>query len=233
MARIKVRQNIEIERNVIERFLMNVREFIKGNRKVVLYTIIGVFAMVVVVIGVLVYYQEVAESERVALEDVISKYREVPAEEESEVIDDVIKGLTDLSKSAMTSYVTEMSLYYKGNLLFEKGQYEEAMKTFRAFGEESSSDIFAPLGLLKGAIAAEEAGKVDEAKKIYEKLEGDYSESIIADQIYYNMGRIYSEEDPAKAKKYFNKVISSHPFSDMAKKAKERLFFLGTNKEGK
>jgi TolA-binding protein len=59
-------------------------------------------------------------------------------------------------------------------------------------------------------------------------MEEEYPDSLVADQMYYNLARVYGKKrDFANSKKYFNKVISSYPQSVFVAKAKKSLFLLG------
>jgi TolA-binding protein len=66
-------------------------------------------------------------------------------------------------------------------------------------------------------------------------MEKEYAESALADQIQYDLGRMYQKKgDVFKSREHFNRVVFTYPQSLFARKAKERLFMLGLiEKKGK
>jgi len=230
MARINVRNNIDIERNPVEKFLMKVKDVITGNRKLVLYSFISLLIAVVLLIVSSIIFEKRSESQMVRYETIMQMYQ-IQGTENPENIEKTIAELKKLHGSSYFGFVHHMSLYSAGNLYYSVKKYKEAEEALISFAGSTPSELFAALALLKASSAAEERADLDRAIEIYKTLEGKYLNGILDDQILYNMGRVYGlKNDKAMAKKYYNNIIMSYPQSPLAEKAKKRMLLLGLPK---
>ena len=232
MAKIKVRNQIEIERNVIERTLMKVRDFIKENKRTVLISTAGFFSVLVITISILVYLEYVEKDELVQFENIMNQYHQYSGDKTSENVTNTIENLKKLIDSTYCGFIHNISIYTVGNLYYSEKNYKEAIKYLYSYYDNNSSSLLAPIALLKTAFAAEEEGDPDKALSYYKILENEFSDSVLADQIYYNAGRMYlQKKDIISSKRNFNKVISSFPQSAYAAKASQRLILLNGRAE--
>ncbi len=222
MSKIKVRNNIEIERNPVERYLMKVADFFRENRKVALYSLVGILILGILLIASSVFIELRSEKQQVVYEKIMDHYYKNSSDKKA--IEKTIADLKDLADSSYIGFTSKMPYYIMGNLQFELKDYDQARVNLLKFADKSSSDIFIPLALIKAALASEEAGKIDEALKSLLELEKMYPEGMVSDQILYNIGRVYVRKgDFARGKTYFSKVMALYPQSAIAGKAKQRL----------
>ena len=134
----------------------------------------------------------------------------------------------DKDSSWYWGYVNENGYYIIADLYFSLDMNQEGKDYLLKYVDNSPSPFFASLALLRAGIACEKIGENEEAFKIYKQLEEDYIDTKIADEIYYNLGRIYNKKgDLNKAREYYNKVILMYPMSIHAEMAKKRLLVLG------
>ncbi len=97
-----------------------------------------------------------------------------------------------------------------------------------SFAERSPRSFFAPLGLQQAARSYEALGRNKDAIAVYQRLEKDYADSAVADQVLYDAGRLYQMEgDLFKSRESFNRLMALFPKSPFARKARERLMLLG------
>lgn len=230
MADKRVKNSIEIERSVIEQYLMSVKEFVKRNGRNVRLVIISFFILLVIAVSVFVYIDRSSASAFKKYEAIVDTYRMNP--EDRAIKDKTISDLRALINSTKFGHAHQMSFYVLGNLLYEDAKYGEAFDMFNAFIKKSSSDeLFIPIAVSKASVCLEEQGKIDEAIGLLLKFEEDNKESIVMDQVLYNTGRLYSVKgDMQKAREYFNKVLSTYPDSVFSERARERLFLQGAVK---
>ncbi|MBN2039485.1 MAG: tetratricopeptide repeat protein [Spirochaetes bacterium] len=222
-------RKIEIERNVIERFLMRVKDLVRNKKRPLIYSSIIFVILAVLIISGIVYYHSRENRELIQFEKILDDYYS----ETGEKVRDLNRTLDELNKiieSSMWGYVNENGYYIVAGLYFNADKHNEGKEYLLKFVENSPSSFFAPLALHRAGIVSEKLNDIDGALKIYKKLETEYNDSVIADEIYYDLGRIYHlQGDVFKAKEYFNKVISDFPVSMFAVKAKKRLLLLGFN----
>lgn len=227
MAKIKVRKDIEIERNPVERTIINTRNFIKDNRKKTVNVLIAVGVLALVIIAGLVYYSNQLDNHLVIYEKIMDNY-EKNREKDPEIVKKTLEDLRTLSNSAKFGFVNKIVNYHIGNLYYSEKNYKEAHSYLVKFADVTSSEMLASVALNKAAVALEESGDLEGALMIYKKIEDNYSDSVIADQAFYNMGRLhYIKKRKEDAVIYFNRVISLFPRSSYAEKARKRLFLIG------
>ncbi len=221
---------IKIKRNIVERGLMLVLDFVKSNRKLVLYSSVGLVLAICLVTGILVHVNNVAKKDLAEFETILDEYRQSYAENEhnrKEKLESTVAKLEDVVESSYWGYVHENGYYVIGTLYFNEEMYSEAREYFTRFAENSSS-FFTPLAYQQAAICSEHLGEFKKALNIYSTLEKEYDDSYLMDQVYYNLGRMYQvEKELFKAREYYKKVISQYPQSFFAENAKSRLLLLG------
>ena len=225
MARVKVRKEIEIERNPIEKFLMSVRDLIKDNRKVVVTSLVGVLVLVLVVIGSLVFVESESAKELVEFEKIMDEYNSGSG---AASVDKTEASLKKMIDTTCFGYAHDMSHYVLGNIYYTQKKYDEAQKYLELFSSKTSSPMFAAIALQKAALAAEEAGNLKKALEFYAGLEENYDDSVVADQFYYNAARVHGKlGDRFSAKKYYDRVVSLYPHSPFSERAKKQLLLIG------
>jgi len=230
MADIKKKSSIEIERNPIENFLMKVRDFSKNNRRKVMIVSLLILVILVVALASYVLLTRSSEKELIKFEVLVDNYRSDPMN--PEVRNKTISGLENLISETRFGFIHAMSHYFIGNIFFTEKKYKEAYDMFEFFIKKSSDDkVFIPIAVNKASICLEEQGKIDEAIAFLVKFESDYSDSIVSDQIHYNLGRLFSlKNNQIKAREYFNNVVAKYPDSIYAERSKERLLLLSAVK---
>ena len=232
MARIKVRREIEIERNIIERFLMGFKNTVKKYNKPIIYTLIGFFLLIAVTIFSLIYYENVSTSQQVEFEQIMEKYREYDEfdkEKDPKKLETLIVDLKKFKKNTYFGFSHKMSSYILGNIYFSQKKYKESKEMLIGFAGDAPSSVFSSISLVKAATAAEEMGDVEGALKILTGMEEEYGDSVVADQLFYNLAGIYAKKgDLFKSRQYYNKVTTSFQQSPFSQKAKKRLFLLNS-----
>ncbi len=221
-------KEIEIERNVIERFLMDAKELIQKKRVLVLYAFLGVLGACIIVIAAVVIVDHVNTNNEKQFEKIMDDYAKYSSVGDVERVKGVVKDLRGFVDSTYFGFAHTTGYYALGNILFSLKEYREAHKNLVRYVDKAPKTTLAPLALLKAAIALEEANDLKGALELYKRLEDRYTDSIIADQIFFNAARVHAKnKDLVNSRNYYNKVISSFPESVFAQQAKKRLFLMG------
>ena len=251
MTDIKKKSNIEIERNPIERFLMDVKDFLKNNRRKAVYSAVFVLALFSLSIAVYLFLTKSSEKDMIKFEVIIDNYTKtvreksfdvesgsLPAGEKkaleelnkkliSEANNKAITELNNLISESKYGFVNKICHYWLGNILFEEKRYGEAYQAFELFIKKSSDNVFVPIAINKAAICLEEDGQIDNAIVFLNKYITGSKNKITIDQIYYNLGRLYQlNNNQIKARESFKHVVDEYPESVYANRSKERLFLL-------
>ena len=224
-------RKIEIHRNIIENFLMRVKDFFKGNKKLVIYSLGSILVVIVLLISGIVYINEKEQKEINRLETIINGYYSDEANLEQN-LNKTVEELNTLIKSSWRGYVNENGYYIVAGIYLSQNKNKEGKEYLLKFVDESSSSFFAPLALHRAGVICEKLNDFAEAFKIYSRLEKEYDENLFSDEIFYDLGRMYHRNgETLKAKEYYNKVIKEYPISIFSSKAKKRLLLLGYHKE--
>lgn len=222
-------KKIEIERNVIEQFLMNVKDLVRKNRKWVVIACVALLAVMAIIIAAVVAADYVTTRDELRFEKIMDNYGRYSMSGNSEKTMATIAELKKFIDSTYFGFAHTMAFYALGNLYYTQKEYLEAKKNLLRYADKEPGSSLAPLALLKAAIALEEAKDLKGALELYKRLENKYGESIIADQIFFNTARLYGKmNDVLNSRRYYNRVISSFPESAFTGQAKKRLFTLGS-----
>lgn len=223
-------RKIEIKRNIIEKFLMRVKDLFKENKRLVIYSFISAIAVLVLLISGIVYIQNREQKEIKELETIIEKYYSDEGNLEKN-LNKTIDDLNILIKSSLWGYVNRNGYYIIAGIYISQNKDNEGKEYLFKFVNKSPSSYFAPLALHRAGIICEKLNDVTGALQIFNRLEKEYKDCIISDEIYFDLGRMYYKKgDLIKAKEYYNKVIKDYPISIFNSKAKKRLLLLGYHK---
>lgn len=224
-------RDIEIRRNIVERGLMAAKEFVRENLRLVAWCAIGLVAAVLLVTVGYMVYDSRQEADLARFEKILDDFQGLEYSKEAEraaAIEKTAGELIAASDAAYWGYARRNGRYVAAGLYFEAGMHEKALESYLAFVERSPRSFFAPMALQQAARSLETLGRNKEALEICTRLEKNYADSAVADQVTYDTGRLYQMEgDLFKARESFNKVITLFPKSPFARKARERLMLLG------
>jgi len=232
MSRIRVQQkHIEIERNVIERFLLLVKDFIRKYRRIVLYSFIGAVVILVIIIAVSLIIGSTEKGERLRYEQLMAKYYTKLSRGDSEGVRATIGEFAEFVDSAHLDFVEDTGPYILGNMYFSEKMYDNAKKYLLKYVNESPETELTPLAMIKAAVACEELNDLNGAFDLLVKVERGYKESLAGEQIYYQLARYYFlKNDVENAKKYLGREVTAYPDSPYAQLARKRLMLLNAAK---
>jgi tetratricopeptide (TPR) repeat protein len=221
------KRDIEIRRNIIEKSLMDIKDYLKKNKRLSVYFICACFGIAIFVISTFVYYEKREKNESAKLDEIMDTYNK-NKEAKIESFNQTIEDLKKLIDSSYWGFVNNNGYYIMANLYFSEKMYKDAKEYYIKFVDKKPTSFFAPLALQKAATACEYLNDYEGSFKIYQRLEMDYKDSFIADQTIYNLGRLYQKKgDIFKAREYYNKVLSTYPQSLCSQWSKRGLFLLG------
>jgi len=224
-------RKIEIKRNIIEKSIMKAKDFYKENKKIIIYSFISIISILALLITSVVYLNTREQKEVKKLETIIERYYSDDGNREKN-LNKTIDELNSLIKSSIWGYVDKNGYYIAAGIYLSQNKYNEGREYLLKFVNKSPSSFFAPLALHRAGIICEKLNDLNGAFQIFNRLEKEYNGCIIADEIYYDLGRMYHKKgDLIKAKEYYNKVIKDYPISIFNTKAKKRLLLLGYYKE--
>lgn len=220
--------DIQIQRNVIERFLMLVKEFVKKNQRAVLIGVLGLLGIIVIVVVGLIVADGIRSRNEARFEKIMDDYNRIAPSGDNEKIEAAVNDLKQFIDSSRIGPGRSLGYYALGDILYSRKEYKESARYLILYADDNGKTVLAPLALLKAAISLEEAADLKGALGVYRRLEERYSDSIVADQIYFHFARVCAlTGDLFNAKAHYHKVINTYPESTFAQRARKRLFMLG------
>ena len=207
---------------------MQAKTFVTDNKKLVRYTMLGLFAAIVLTIAAIVAVELVLARDRKRFEKIIDDYAKYSVMGDTERSRAAVNDLKKFIDATYFGFPHNMAFFVLGNIYYSEKNYKEADYNLVRFAGKESSTIFAPQALIKAALAREEAGDLKGARELYRRLEEKYGDTVLADQIFFNYGRLcWKMKDVFNSRRYYNKVITAFPDSSFAILARKRLFMLG------
>ena len=208
----------------LTRFLLN----IKG----LLWIILGLL-----IAGFIAYFifSEVRgrkrESSTTLVEQAQEKYEEWRSEEDEDKKADQEKKLMEDLEAIVDrfprTYASQRALSVRGDIFFEKGDWELAEKDYKELSERFAGSYLAPEAVLKRAICMEELEDVDEALALYRFLADNYPDSPRLPQAYFSIGRLFETKgDFDEALSAYNHMKLEYPYSNWTNLGINRIIHL-------
>ncbi|RME26992.1 MAG: hypothetical protein D6806_05345 [Deltaproteobacteria bacterium] len=121
----------------------------------------------------------------------------------------------------------DLARYYIGEINMRLGNHEKARKAFERYLAEAGDDAdFAPFAVEGLGLAYEAEGKLEEARKHFEKLTKPPFD-LQPDRGLYHLARIaHQKGDEGKAKELLEKLLDEYPDSIFRTEAENRLELL-------
>ena len=227
MGRIRIKNEIEIERNPVERILISVKDFFRTNFRPALFALLGFLIAACLTVAFLAYRETAVEKNMIEFEKIMKEYESIEASKNREDIGKIIVRVKEFTSSTFFGFHHDLGYYLLGNLYFSERQFKEAGQCLLTFAGKVSDPMLKSVALFKAGAAAEESGDLDSALEIYMKLENIKKDNIVEDQVYYCMARVYEAKgDLINSKKYLNMLISGFPQSPLTESARKRLIMM-------
>lgn len=219
-------EEIKIQRNPVENFLMALQKFFKHHRKLVIWTVAAIFIVLIAYVVYSVVYDQKSLSDQAKFDKSLESVLSINTQDEAARKIKIEEGIKELDSIVSKSWgpVAQIGYYNIAFLCNEYNRADLAKVYFVKFADKNKKSLLAPLAIKQAAVVYEDAGDFQNALNLYQRLAKDYSESIIKDRIDYDLGRMYQRiGDMDNAKKSFNKVILEHPGTEFAKDAQKRI----------
>ena len=223
MTQERIKHNlIEIARDPLEKLLMKVKQFLFKNRKWVLISIISLVALIIISIVAVVLVEHHIKKQKQHFEEIIMIYATSGQRENPEFVNLVVDELQQVLESSYFGTTTRKPYFIIGDVLYSVGDYERSAENLIKYADKSRSKVMASVSLQKAAIALEEAGDIDRALRVYERLLRRYSALPTYDEFLYNAARVYAiNGDNSNSNRYFDMLRSAYPQSVFAERARQ------------
>ncbi len=122
------------------------------------------------------------------------------------------------------SLQTALKLYAKADLLAFQNKKNDALQVLNKILENHKTEPIIAQTLYKQAQLFINTSKIPEAASNFETIINDHNESILIDDAYFNLGRLYETvlNSPEKAKKMYEHIVFNHADSIYFVEARKR-----------
>lgn len=202
------------------------------NIKGLLWIVLGLL-----VTGIIAYFifSEVRDKKRqsstLLVEQAQEMYEDWRSEEDedkkADLEDKLMEDLAAIIDRFPRNYASQRALFVRGDVYFEKEDWELAEKDFTELSEKFSESYLAPEAVLKSAICMEELGNFDRALASYRFLADNYPDSPRLPQTYFSIGRLLeTKDDFDEALSAYNYMKLEFPYSNWTNLGINRIIHL-------
>lgn len=185
----------------------------------------GLFALIIIISGIRYYSVRAEENALVLLGKTMSKYEDLlkdnkPHEAYPEVKEDFQQILDKYSgkDGGKLARIIYANICYKG------GDSDKAIKLYNRALRDFGSNLSLKNSILSGLGYAHESKKDYKTAAEYFEMVASGPDSIMKDEAFFNLGRIYAEmSDKEKSTEAFKKIVSDYENSMYIDIAKEKI----------
>ncbi len=172
---------------------------------------IGLIAAAAIIVLIFFFIQSKKEAELNASEQLAKANTEIARGELQQAVDI----LSNMSENYSGTRSASNGVYLLAYTYFQKGEYENAITSFRKYLDDYADDPILSSAAFSGLGACfEQQGKFLEAAQSYEKGANKFADHYNAPQQFMDAGRCYKLENRvADARKCYQTVIEKYPDS--------------------
>jgi len=216
---------VEIERNIIENWLLALRHWIKLNSKRAKMVLLSLLALVVVALLVLFVHNAVIEKQSSQYFSAIGKYDEALKKNETEKDKALNELLADTTKLCHATWSTEQS--NSGCLLtalihLELKHTREVAESLKTYATHSGSKALKAYTAFYAAYNYENSDNLDDAYKLYGSLQNILKGTGKEDIALFHQARIeYYRNNLKEASKLIDTILNDYKTSNYTQEAKK------------
>jgi len=216
------------------KFMEKFSQFLLRNR-VLLWSLL--ISIAVLITGYFIWFEwnkHTIENSSLLAEDAQGLYQEWSTEEDqnrkNEIEEELLEALNLVIRKYPHQYAAERALFIKGNLFFEKENWDDAAKAYLDLAHSFANGYLAPLSLFNAAVAYEELNEPDNALANYKLITENYSDNYLLPHALFSLGRIYEQkEEYDLAFSSYNRLEDDYSASNWTKIARNRIIELTIN----
>lgn len=223
------------ERDTKTRIADAVSTFLSRFWKTIVFTFA---AIVVVIIGVFVYFQiqsnRANEAAQMAeeLQQDYEAWQDAEEGEREELEEPLQSAIDELVGSYPRTYAAARALAIRGDIHWEQDEWAEAAEAYLRIASDFRENHLAPVALFNAAAAEESAGNTETALGHIDTLVERYAGSEPTPEIaraLFTQGRLNEElENHEVAADAYNRLVDEHPQSSWTNLARNRIIALKT-----
>ena len=206
-----------------------ISEGLARNWKIVTGIFFGAFVVIALVL-ILGYMNQKKTSESAMLaEDIQSAYTEwIQQAPENRDDTELNKKISEALESYPKLFAAQRAYFTMGLMALENEDWDKASEAFIILADNWPESYLASVSLFNAAAAREEAGEIEEAMVLFQRIIDDYSEvSPDAPEALFNLGRLEETRgNTSDALAYYKDVNSRFPESRWTDLSKSRILVL-------
>ncbi len=215
-------------------FMEKFSQFLLRNR-VLLWSLL--ISMAVLITGYFIWFEwnkRIVENSTFLAEGAQDLYQTWNTEEDqnrkNEIEEELLEALNLIIRKYPHQYAAERALFIKGNLFFEKENWDDAAKAYLDLAHSFAKGYLAPLSLFNAAVAYEELNESDKALANYKLITEKHSDNYLLPHALFSLGRLYEQkEEYDLALSSYNRLEDGYSASNWTKIARNRIIELTIN----
>lgn len=218
---------VEIERNIIENWLISIKQWFKVNPSTARKIVFGVFLLFILIFFLVFLHGEVVEKQNSQYYSSLFKYEKLKKESAGKPVDedkmkDLLKDSTKLCRALWATQYSNAGCLLSAVYANELKDSKQTAEFLEKFAKKASSNAISAFATFYAGYYSETNQDLAEAEKLYDKLESMLPKKADKDFVLYHKGRIlYYESKLDKAERIFKDIMENYkssPYRDNARK---------------
>jgi len=215
-----------------ERFLNSLSNFIQTNKVILIILVSAIAAFLIAFAVISEVNKSIIEKSTTLAEQVQQDYSDWISETEeskkNELESSILEQIDEILEKYSRRYAGQRVLFVRGNVFFEKEEWEQSANDFLTVAGDFPESYLAPISMVNAATAYEEAGMIDKAIEVYNNYIDKYEEfTYDIPRALFTLGRLYElKDDVESAKDTYNKLIDNFPSSGWTNLVRNRIIYL-------
>ena len=211
----------------VQETLNRTEQFIENNQKIILYSVIGILAIVAIVFAFNRFYIIPKNNEASASMYVAEQYFQRDSFNLALYGDGNNEGFLDVAKEYGITQTAKLAHYYAGLCFMYSGNYEDAIKHLKKFKSKDVTVSCIALGLIGDAYV--ELGQNVKGASYYEKAANKVKNEFTSPLYLNKAAQVYEVEGKYKqALKLYTQIKNDFANSQEARSADKNIFKMNT-----
>lgn len=211
----------------VQETLNRTEQFIENNQKIILYSVIGILAIVAIVFAFNRFYIIPKNNEASASMYVAEQYFQRDSFNLALYGDGNNEGFLDVAKEYGITQTAKLAHYYAGLCFMYSGNYEDAIKHLKKFKSKDVTVSCIALGLIGDAYV--ELGQNAKGASYYEKAANKVKNEFTSPLYLSKAAQVYEVEGKYKqALKLYTQIKNDFANSQEARSADKNIFKMNT-----
>jgi tetratricopeptide (TPR) repeat protein len=227
---------VEIERNLIENWLISLKQWFQFNIEFARKIILGIIIFTLLVFISVFLHSAVIDKQNSDFYRLLITYDNLEkSKSENKNYNNKIKTLKEsadkLCKARWSTQYSNSGCLVSSIISNEMGEFQAAAESLKKFSDKTSNTGFSSYSSLVAGYLFEKTSQIDTSIKLYKKILDNLEDITGKDIALFHYGRLlYHNKQFKEAEKSFQEIIDNHKNSIYLQKSRQYLLLISIDK---